>query len=437
MESLLQYLDQLLFGVLPYVAAVTFVVLIAARRYGVPPFIPPRQPPPSTGSAPYLAERVLFGYGILVILAGHVLGFLIPEKVLLWNSDPLRLYVLEVSALIFGLMTLVGLVLTVVRCSTSAEARRGTHILDWFLYALLLLQVASGVYVALFHGWGSSWYAISAVPYLRSVFKLDPNISFISAMPVAFKVHVATAYVLLAFLPLTRLARPFVARTRDSVRDRQSNRVTTIVLLVGLGVSLLALIPHLWSAPMPGNHKGYEPLQPIAFSHRLHAGELQVSCLYCHHDAEKGPHAGIPAASECMSCHRFVTAPLAEVRAEFERATQEKREPLTIINPEVGKLYSALGLNDKLKPDPDKPSSLIHWVKVHNLPAFTHFDHRAHVGAGVECQHCHGPVETMERVRQVEDLSMGWCVQCHRDASENGVAGKQVHASNDCTTCHH
>jgi nitrate reductase gamma subunit len=435
MENLLQHLDQLLFGVLPYVAAVTFVVLIAARRFGLPPFIPPRQLPPSTASTPHFGERVLFGYGILVVLAGHFLAFLIPEQVVLWNSEPVRLYVFEVSGLVFALMTLVGLALTVVRCSTNADAR--PRLADWFLYTLLLLGVGSGVYVALFYWPGSSWYAIAAVPYLRSLVKLEPNISFVSAMPVAVKVHVVTAYLLLAFLPFTRVARPLIAGNWEAGRVKTSKRITTTVLLVGLGVSLLALIPRLASAPLSGNHKGYEPLQPIAFSHRLHAGELQMSCLYCHHDAEKGSHAGIPAASVCMNCHRFVTAPMAEVRAEFERATQEKREPHTIISPELGKLYSALGLNDKLKPDPDKPSILIHWVKVHNLPAFTRFDHRAHVSAGVDCQTCHGPVETMERVRQVEDLSMGWCVQCHRDANETGVAGKQVHASNDCTTCHH
>jgi hypothetical protein len=76
-------------------------------------------------------------------------------------------------------------------------------------------------------------------------------------------------------------------------------------------------------------------------------------------------------------------------------------------------------------------------VKVHNLPAFTCFDHRPHTNAGVECQRCHGAVETMERVRQVSDLSMGWCVNCHRESGRTGMAGKKTEASTDCTTCHH
>jgi nitrate reductase gamma subunit len=429
-------LDHLLFVVLPYVAAVTFLVLVAARRFSLPPFRPPLSPP--SAGRPSYRERLLLGYGILVILAGHVLGLLIPEQFLLWNTDPVRLYVLEVSILVFALMTLVGLVLTVARCATSAEARQGTRVSDWILYALLLVQVASGIYVALFYWPASSVYAITVVPYLRSVFALDPDPSYISAMPVPVKLYLVNAYVLLAFLPFTRLVRPLVAQPPpDEGQDRGRNYLTTIVLLVGLTFSIFALVARLQGTQLPGNDQGYEPVQPIAFSHRLHAGEMQISCLYCHHEAEKSRNAGIPAASVCMNCHYLVTAPLREVRAEFELAKKEKRPPRTVVSSELQKLFTALGLNDKLKPDPARPSRPIRWVKVHNLPAYVCFDHRAHLNAGVECQHCHGAVETMERVRQVKDLSMGWCVQCHRDANQNGVAGKPVRPSNDCTTCHH
>ena len=79
----------------------------------------------------------------------------------------------------------------------------------------------------------------------------------------------------------------------------------------------------------------------------------------------------------------------------------------------------------------------IAWVRVHTLPDFVRFDHSPHVTAGLACQTCHGPIETMERVRQEESLSMGWCLSCHRDMSESGIAGKAVHASTDCTTCHY
>ena len=183
--------------------------------------------------------------------------------------------------------------------------------------------------------------------------------------------------------------------------------------------------------------KATSRVQPIAYSHRLHAGELQIDCLYCHSGAETSRHAGIPSASVCMNCHKFVSASLGAVRAEDELAQQENRRPREVVSPELAKLYSALGLgenrelDDGLKPEP------ISWIKVHNLPDHAYFDRRAHVGAGVKCQTCHGPVETMERVRQAEDLSMGWCVNCHRAASQTGILGRAVDASINCSTCHY
>jgi hypothetical protein len=228
-----------------------------------------------------------------------------------------------------------------------------------------------------------------------------------------------------------------VVRSWEAGQERVLSRLTTTVLLVGLVLSLLPLVPQLWAARLPGNQQGYEPVQPIAFSHRLHAGELEISCLYCHGDAEKGRHAGIASATACMNCHRFITAPARDKQAEEDLAQEEQRPPRILISPELAKLYAALGLDEKLQRDPTESPLPIHWVKVHNLPAFTRFDHRAHVNAGVACQRCHGAVESMERVRQVQDLSMGWCVQCHRDANENGMGGRPVHPSNDCTTCHH
>jgi len=230
----------------------------------------------------------------------------------------------------------------------------------------------------------------------------------------------------------------------------------TIVLLVAVAFGLLSLIPNIGAMHLPGNQLGYEPTQPIAFSHRLHAGELQVQCLYCHSGADKSRHAGIPAAGTCMNCHRFVAAPMGAVRAEDELAKKENRAPRRIVSPEIQKIYDALALNDKLQPDAAKKPVPIAWIKVHNLPDFVYFDHRPHVNAGVTCQSCHGPVETMERVRQVQDLSMGWCVNCHRGVDRAGLDGKgnytslpapaaagptpvtrRVYASTDCQTCHY
>jgi hypothetical protein len=216
-----------------------------------------------------------------------------------------------------------------------------------------------------------------------------------------------------------------------------ARRLVTLVLLVGLVLSCLVLAGRLKSYPLPGNQQGYEPEQPIAFSHRQHAGDLQISCLYCHYGAETSAHAGIPAAQVCMSCHRFVTAPQNTMLPEVLAARKERRAPRPVVSAELQKLYEALALDSKMEPDPNKRPKPIAWVKVHNLPSFTCFDHRAHVHAGLTCQRCHGPVETMERVRQVEDLSMGWCVKCHRESGRTGMSGKAIQPSTDCATCHH
>jgi len=216
-----------------------------------------------------------------------------------------------------------------------------------------------------------------------------------------------------------------------------SSRTLTILLLIAIGLGVLALFPKLEAFNLPGNNQGYEPVQPIAFSHRLHAGELSVPCLYCHSAAEQSRHAGIPSAGLCMNCHRFVTAPIGAVRQEDDLARKEKRDPRRVMSPELRKLFEALALDDSLKPDAARRPRPIEWIRVHNLPDFAYFDHRRHVTAGVSCQTCHGPVETMERIVQVGDLSMGWCVNCHRDATRNGIDGRAVNAVIDCAACHY
>ncbi len=215
-----------------------------------------------------------------------------------------------------------------------------------------------------------------------------------------------------------------------------NSRITTYVLAIALLFALLVLAHRVSGIRLAGDQTGYEPAQPIAFSHRLHAGELEIGCLYCHSGAERSRHAGVPPAKVCMNCHTFVTASLGALRAEDELAKKENREPRLVVSPELSKLYDALGLDENRKPVPGKQPRPVEWVRVHNLPDFVYFDHRPHVYAGVQCQRCHGPVETMERVRQVESLSMGWCVNCHREVNQTGVEGKPVQASIDCAACH-
>ena len=214
-------------------------------------------------------------------------------------------------------------------------------------------------------------------------------------------------------------------------------RMAIIVLVVGIALVTLSLITSSANFNLPGNHEGYRPEQPIAYSHRLHAGELTIPCLYCHSGAERSRHAGVPSANVCMNCHKFVTASLGAVREEERQATVEKREIRPVVSSELQKLYDALALDEQLAPDPSRTPQPIEWARVHKLPDFAYFDHRPHVAAGVVCQRCHGPVEGMERVRQFSSLTMGWCVDCHRQSNGTRVAGHPVAPSLDCATCHY
>jgi hypothetical protein len=247
-----------------------------------------------------------------------------------------------------------------------------------------------------------------------------------------------------------------------------------LLLLVALLGSAMFLVYRLQGFYWPGNQKDYEPVQPIEFSHRQHAGKLQIACLYCHHGAESSRYAGIPAASLCMNCHRQVTASRDVVLKEYQEAqratrtmTQESAvlawagprlsvadatwavwlasNPIILtgrpvqqkVSDELKKLYDALGLDENLQPAPGKQATPIAWVRIHKLPSYTYFDHRSHLAAGVDCRHCHGEVETMDRVRQVHTLSMGWCVDCHRDPARHGIARKKAEQSTDCSVCHY
>jgi len=203
-------------------------------------------------------------------------------------------------------------------------------------------------------------------------------------------------------------------------------RVWTITLLVGLAFALVSLATRVAALRLPGNHEGYSPTQPIAFSHRLHAGEMGIDCAYCHFGAERSRHAGIPPAGVCMNCHRSVSAPRADVLAEAAEAKAENRRPRPVVSPEIRRIYRSLGLDDRRRRDPALEPEPLAWLQVHRVPDFVRFDHRSHVAAGVACQECHGPVETMERMRQHDTLLMGSCVECHRERD----------ATLDCGACH-
>lgn len=232
MSGLLTYLDPVFFTVLPYVSLVLFL-LATIERYRTQTFSY------SSLSSQFLENQhhfwglVPFHYGILVVTAGHLVAFLIPSELLLWNRNPLRLYVLEVTALVFGLLTLVGLVAIVVRRITDPKVKLVTSPADWVVYVLLLTQVVSGVLVAVFHPWGSSWFAAALAPYLWSLVLLNPDIAAVSVMPLLAKLHIVNAFLLIGFFPFSRLVHilvvpnPYLWRKPQVVRwYRRAPRAT-------------------------------------------------------------------------------------------------------------------------------------------------------------------------------------------------------------------
>ena len=220
MTSIANYLDLVSFAILPYVAMVLFFVG-TIHRYRNEAFTYSSLSSQLLENKQHFWAVVPFHYGIIAVLTGHIVAFLVPRQILLFNSRPLRLYILEISALIFGLTTLIALFALIARRLTDPRVRVVTSNADWVLYAMLLTQVFSGVYVAVFYRWGSAWFAASAAPYLWSLVRLNPNIAVISAMPLAVKLHIINAWLVIAFFPFTRLVHILVVPNQYLFRKRQ------------------------------------------------------------------------------------------------------------------------------------------------------------------------------------------------------------------------
>ncbi len=209
MPTLVTTLDGLLFGILPYVAIFTFL-LVTIQRYRGRTFTYSSLSSQFLENQQHFFGLVPFHFGILVVLAGHFVAFLIPSTVLAWNSHPLRLYVLETTALVFGLLTLIGLLMIVSRRWHFTQVRAVTTWADWVVLALLLTQVLSGVYVAIAFPWGSAWFAATAAPYLWSLLRFAPDFAAIAVMRPEIKLHIANAYVIVLFFTFTRLVHLLV-----------------------------------------------------------------------------------------------------------------------------------------------------------------------------------------------------------------------------------
>ena len=160
-----------------------------------------------------------------------------------------------------------------------------------------------------------------------------------------------------------------------------------------------------------GVDQGYTPLQEIAFSHKIHAGDNKIDCQYCHSSAKHSKTSGIPTVNVCMNCHKNISEVAEDTKVEWDGMTYGKAE----LDKEIAKVYDAAGWDaDALEYTGNiKP---IKWVRVHNLPDFVFFNHSQHVTVGgLKCQKCHGPVEEMDEMRQFSPLTMGWCIDCHKE----------------------
>lgn len=156
------------------------------------------------------------------------------------------------------------------------------------------------------------------------------------------------------------------------------------LLLAGGPVYLIAVIAY--GVSPEAIRIGYQPEQPVPYSHALHVGELGLDCRYCHNTVEESPHSAVPPAATCMNCHTGIHADSPKLLPIRESASQ------------------------------DVP---VEWVRVHDLPDYVYFNHSAHVTRGVGCESCHGRVDQMEKVSQVKALTMEWCLECHRDPYPN------------------
>ncbi len=211
------------------------------------------------------------------------------------------------------------------------------------------------------------------------------------------------------------------------VFPKWTNKVPVILLVSFISFACFAVFA-IWYWGSPKHYfVGYQPVQPVAYSHKLHAGQLGIDCRYCHFNVERGRHAGVPPTEVCMNCHSMVKTN----------------------SPEIKKIVAAHEAGVPIK-----------WVQIHKLADFAYFDHSAHVNKGVSCVACHGRIDQMDEVRAVKPLSMGWCLECHRNPAPNirdrklitnlawkpdgdpAELGRQfmekyhVQPRTDCSTCH-
>jgi len=195
------------------------------------------------------------------------------------------------------------------------------------------------------------------------------------------------------------------------------NPTVATLIIAGAVMLFLGAFGYKFGMEEVGVQQGYAPTQPINFSHKIHAGQYEMDCKYCHSTVEKSKSASIPSLNTCMNCHKYVKA-------------SEKYNGKT--SPEIQKIYNAIGYDgDNMEYIEGYEQKPIEWVRIHNLPDLSYFNNSQHVVVGkVECQTCHGPIQEMDKVYQFSNLQMGWCIDCHRERgidSENNDYYEEAH----------
>ena len=308
---------------------------------------------------------------------------------------------------------------------------------SWIKNSSELIASGDEQAVAVFEQYNKS--VMTAFPYFTND-DIDNILAYIKAGPVEIEEEVVESSeevspssnpstILILLLVALVLFAIVLARVKNVLKEVKGDptaslfesaivwlKASPIVIALVVFYFVLSALGTAWDGLLAvGVQQGYQPEQPIAFSHKLHAGENGVDCNYCHSGARHSKSAGVPSANVCMNCHTYIN------EGKSEEGTQE-----------ISKIYAAIGF------DPETRSYIegyeqqpIEWIRIHNLPDLAYFNHSQHVNvAGVECQECHGPIEEMEVVEQYSPLTMGWCINCHRETKVD-TTNNYYHDLND------
>jgi mono/diheme cytochrome c family protein len=250
-------------------------------------------------------------------------------------------------------------------------------------------------------------------------------------------IYILAAAIIVAFLMIANLLKQVSELKGNTKSESKSNLkrdlqelwvgVKNNTLLKALAVVFLILMGiyvFFGTLYKVGVDQGYQPIQPIVFSHKIHSGDNKIDCQYCHSSAKHSKHSGIPSVNVCMNCHKNIAEVAETTVVELEDGVVLGKAEL---DKEIAKVYKAAGWDVEALEYTgiERP---IKWVRIHNLPDFVYFNHSQHVTVqGLKCQTCHGPVEEMEEMYQYSPLTMGWCIDCHRE-TDIDLKGNEYYA---------